>query len=84
MINVEDGCKASLFNVNMLDSVIICPILETIVGNVRVQYLRELKDVIVPNNIERIGNWFWKAEIESVTVPASVREIGADAFYRCK
>ena len=44
-----------------------------------------MKDVVIPEGIEKIGNhWFWGSGIESVTVPASVREIGPDAFYKCK
>ena len=43
-----------------------------------------MKDVTIPEGTERIGNhWFWSSGIENVTVPASVREIGADAFYGC-
>lgn len=39
----------------------------------------------IPDGVERIGNhWFWRAKVESVTIPASVREIGVEAFSRCK
>ena len=41
--------------------------------------------MVVPDGVERIGNhWFCEAEIERITIPASVREIGADAFFECK
>ena len=54
-------------------------------GNIRVWDLRSCKQVIIPDGIERIGNqWFWRADVENVTIPASVWEIGADAFYKCK
>ena len=44
-----------------------------------------MKDVVIPEGIEKIGNhWFWGSGIESVTVPASVREIETNAFYKCK
>ena len=44
-----------------------------------------MKEIISPEGTEKIGNhWFWGSGIESVTVPASVKEIGADAFYKCK
>lgn len=57
----------------------------TLVGGTRVWDLRKQKDVIIPEGTERIGNyWFYGTGIESVTVPASVREIGTDAFRNCK
>ena len=46
--------------------------------------LREQKDVVIPDGVERIGSyWFYNSDVESVTVSASVRVIGADAFYGC-
>ena len=54
-------------------------------GAVCVWDLRRQKDVVVPGGLEKIGNyWFWGSEIESVTVPGSVREIGTEAFCNCK
>lgn len=53
-------------------------------GGVRLSDLRHLRDVVIPEGTEVIGaNWFCKCEIESVTVPASVRIIGSDTFYGC-
>ena len=47
--------------------------------------LRAIKDVIIPDGIEKIGdNWFAGCQIESVEIPASVKIIGAKAFYLCK
>ena len=44
-----------------------------------------MKNVIIPEGTEKIGNhWFWGSDIESVEIPASVREIGVDAFFKCK
>ena len=44
-----------------------------------------MKNVVIPEGTEKIGNhWFWGSGIESVTVAASVREIGADAFCNSK
>ena len=44
-----------------------------------------MKKIIIPEGTEKIGNhWFFCNEVESVTVPASVREIGTDAFYGCE
>ena len=44
-----------------------------------------MKNVAIPEGTERIGNhWFCGSEVEQVEISASVREIGADAFYGCK
>lgn len=44
-----------------------------------------LKDVRIPEGIQIVGNrWFSSSGIESVTIPASVREIEDEAFWKCK
>ena len=54
-------------------------------GGMSIQDLRKMKDVAIPEGTKRIGNyWFWDSWMESITVPASVKEIGVEAFYRCK
>ena len=46
--------------------------------------LRQLKDVVIPDGIEMIGNyWFSSSGIESIVIPVSVREIGIEAFCCC-
>ena len=48
-----------------------------IAGNVRIRDFREMREVIIPDGVERIGNyWFYGTEVENVTIPASVLEIG--------
>lgn len=43
-----------------------------------------MKEVVLPDGIKAIGsNWFCGTDIEAVTVPASVEEIGAEAFSYC-
>ena len=43
-----------------------------------------MKDVIIPDGIEKIGNYlFWGSDVESVTIPESVKEIGEGTFYEC-
>lgn len=38
----------------------------------------------MPDGLEKIGShWFRDCGVESVTIPASVRRIGEDAFYKC-
>ena len=49
------------------------------------QRLRKLKEAVIPDGVERVGNyWFWDSGIESAEIPASVREIGIEAFCYCK
>lgn len=58
-IYVEDGCEADLFDLNISDSTHVGPLPETMVGGVRVWDLRKLKDAVIPEGTERIGNhWF--------------------------
>ena len=84
-IYVEDGCEASLVNSGMSDLTRVSSLSTTLVGNTSIYDLRKIKDVVIPEGTERIENhWFWRSEIESVAVPASVREIGADAFCGCR
>lgn len=53
-------------------------------GDARVWDLRNLREVVIPEGVEGIGrHWFYYTAVESVTIPASVREIGARAFCRC-
>ena len=82
---MEDSCEASLIDVELPDSVLVGPPPETMVGNARVLDLRDCKEVVIPEGVEKIGNqWFWGSKIETVEIPASVREIGADAFGNCR
>ena len=54
------------------------------VGNASLWDTRRLRDVTVPDGVEAVGDfWFAHAEIESVTISASVKELGEKAFYHC-
>ena len=82
---MEDGCEASLSSLRLPDSTQVGPLPETMVGGVHVWDLRELKNVIIPEGAEKIGNrWFYGCGIESVEISASVREICYEAFRNCK
>lgn len=82
---MADGCEVDLSNLEIQNSTKIYPSPETMIGNARVWDLRELKNVIIPEGTERIGNsWFCSCGIESVEIPASVKCIDACAFYNCK
>ena len=42
-----------------------------------------LKEVVVPEGVTKAGDrWFSQAAVTKVVVPASVRVIGTEAFYR--
>lgn len=83
-IYVEDGCEASLSNAGVPNSTTVLPLVVTI-GGVNIADLRRSKDVTIPDGTERVGNhWFWRSDIENVVIPASVKEIGTDAFCRCE
>lgn len=82
---VEDGCRADLSEVGVPDTAKIGPFFGTFVMGTRVWDLRGLKAVVIPDGAEFIGSyWFYRCEIESVEIPASVREIGVEAFFGCE
>ena len=84
-ICVDDGCAADLPKAWVLPQIAIGPRLETMVGCLHVWDLRGLKDVVVPEGTEQIGNcWFWDCEVRTVEIPASARAIGTFAFHGCK
>ena len=75
-IYVEDGCMASLYVTDAPNFAKVGPPPGTMAGSVNVWDLRNCREVTIPESIKRIGNfWFWGTGIESVTIPASVREI---------
>ena len=71
--------------VHVRDSVIVLPADITVGGSSPPRDVRKWKHVVMPEGIERIGwRWFMDSEIESVAIPASVREISANAFRCCR
>ena len=84
-VHLDDECEVSLYGAEIPDSTIIDLHRETTAINAKLLDLRNCKHVAIPDGVERIGKrWFWRSEIESVEIPASVKEIGVDAFFRCK
>ena len=82
---VEDGCSADLSLTEVLRSAKVGPPPDTFVGGVKVWDLRKQKEIVFPEGAERIGNhWFYGADVESIMVPASVKEIGVGAFCKCE
>ena len=85
LVCVEDGCAADLSMLETYARAEVGPSMGAMTGLECVWDLRELKDVVIPDGVERIGSrWFWGSGIESVAIPASVREIGTEAFGRCE
>ena len=82
---MEESLGADLSLVEVPESARIGPLSDAMAGVVRVWGLRELRDVTIPDGVERIGSyWFWGCGIESVEIPASVKEVGREAFRRCR
>ncbi len=48
-----------------------------------ISYFGDLTDVIIPNNVIKIGAYAFKKEIKTVIIPSSVIEIENYAFYDC-
>lgn len=82
---MEDGCTFKIPSIGVLSSVMVGPLPETKVGDVRVWDLRNLRKITIPDGAEMIGNyWFCGSEIQSATIPAGVKSIGVNAFSSCK
>ena len=76
--------EVDLTRAGIPDSAKVILLSVTLPGNVRLQDLRQMKDVVIPDGVRRIGNnWFWGSEVEKVEIPASVEEIGEGAFCNC-
>ena len=84
-IHANDSCNVSLSSIGISNLVGIILPRETVVSGKSLVELWKLRKVVIPDGVERIGNyWFWGSCIESVWIPASVQEIGIEAFYDCK
>ena len=85
IIHLDAECEASLYEAEIPDSTIIDLLRDTAAFDIKLLDLKNCKHVVVPDGVEKIGNrWFFNSEVESVEIPVSVKEIGADAFFRCK
>ena len=83
-ISMADNCKCCLSHADVPVSARVVLQQEMVWGK-PLKRLRRLKEVIIPDGIARVGNyWFWGSGIERVEIPASVREIGVEAFCDCK
>ena len=49
------------------------------------QDYRNLKNLLLPEGLKTIGeDCFWNSGLEEIIFPASVKEVGARAFYKCE
>ena len=84
-IYAQDECEVSFYRTGVPRLTNIGPPPETLAGGVQVWELRQLAEVTIPEGITRVGKyWFYGSRVESVTFPASVRELGSSAFQMCK
>ena len=82
---LESGFAADLLDTRVPDETQVICLSVVLLDGALVQDLCLQKQVSIPEGTERIGDyWFWGSGVESVEIPASVREIGACAFYNCK
>lgn len=56
VVYVEDGCEVSLCNTNVRDFAKVSLLPETMIGDVNVWDFRKLRDLVIPDGVERIGN----------------------------
>ena len=57
---------------------------DTLVGGILLCELRQLKNIVIPDGVEIIEErWFLNSQIETVTIPASVKKIEKEAFRGC-
>lgn len=83
-ICVEDGFGCSISYASGPASASVFHPSKTTAWGRPLSELCKLREVVVPEGAERIGNqWFWGSSVVSVTIPASVREICVEAFYDC-
>lgn len=82
---MEEGSQICLAETELPSATQVTPAANVLIGNDKLADLRRLRDVSFPEGMVKIGNyWFFGSDIESVTIPASVKTIGIDAFCRCK
>ena len=83
-IYLECECEIDLVSAGIPDLAQVVFLSVTLPGGVRLQDLCVMKGAVIPDGVERIGNhWFEGSQIESITLPASVTEIGKGAFCNC-
>ena len=83
-VYVDGDCSVDV-RAHVSGSVAILPSRGTMAGAVSVWDLRALADVVLPDGLARVGDfWFAAAGVRRATIPGSVREVGTEAFFRCR
>ena len=83
-ISVEEGCVACLYREGVPETTIVQSLSATLTWDRRLLGLRGFAQVVIPDGVERVCNHlFWGSVVEEVLIPASVQEIGTQAFYGC-
>ena len=83
-IYIEDHCKTNILFADISPHTQIGPPPNAFLGCARVWEKRNLRKLIIPDCVERIGDyWFYGCELESAVISASVKSIGTAAFRNC-
>ena len=86
VVYVEHDCQIDV-KAHVAASVVVIriPDKHVLVGAQLLSDLWVLREVEIPDGVQAIcDNWFASSDIESVRIPASVREICAGAFCGCR
>ena len=84
-IRVDDACECCLSSAYIFSSTRVVLLREILVSGKSLSALRELKEVAIPEGVDKIGNyWFWGSNVESVTIPSNIQKIGIEAFCNCE
>ena len=86
VVYVEHDCQIDA-RAHVAASVVVIrlPDKHVLVGSQLLSDLWALREVEIPDGVQAIcDNWFASSDIESVRIPASIREICAGAFCGCR
>ena len=84
VVYVEDDCQVRIRE-HVGDKVAVVPSKDAMIGDTELWQYREQKKPKLPEDVDAIKeHWFAQSDVESVTVPASVRELQDYAFFRCE
>ena len=83
-VYLDEDCRVDVRKY-VSNPVTIVPGERTMCMDKRIWDLRALAYLVLPNGIARIEDfWFAGAGVRSAVIPRSVREVGKEAFLRCK
>lgn len=83
MIWLADGCTVDPRSVSSPETIVLER--NKMIGAQYLWDLRRLSSVTIPDGVQLIeSHWFGMSQIKAVAIPASVREIGDEAFRGCR